>query len=122
MILVLALIFALFLVAGLSGTTRALVRKDAFPPGVPFGLRTSATKSSAEAWAVGHKAASGTLLVTTVVSAAGGVAVYLISLFAVGGVNAAVTWIAAGISLAATVVMIGIAFLVANSAASKLAV
>jgi hypothetical protein len=121
MILVLVVIFALFLVAGLSGMTRTLIKADKFPAGVAFGLRTPATNRSDEAWVAGHRAATGALTLTMLVSGAGGLAVFLTSLFSPAGVSSSQTWIAAGISTLATAVMIGIAFLIANSAASKTA-
>jgi|LSQX01.1.fsa_nt_gb hypothetical protein len=121
MILVLIVIFALFLVAGLSGMTRTLIKADKFPAGVAFGLRTPNTNRSDEAWVTGHRAATGALTLTMLVSGAGGLAVYLTSVFSPAGVSSSQTWIAAGISALATVAMIGIAFLIANSAASKTA-
>lgn len=121
MILVLVVIFGLFLVAGLAGMTRTLVKAGKFPAGVAFGLRTPNTGRSDEAWVAGHQAATGALTLTMIVSGLGGAAVYLTSLFGTDGVASSQTWLVAGVSALATLVMIGIAFLIANSAAGKTA-
>lgn len=119
MILVLVVIFGLFLVAGLAGMTRTLIKAGKFPAGVAFGLRTPNTGRSDEAWIAGHQAAAGALTLTMIVSGLGGAAVYLTSLVATAGAASSSTWLVAGLSVLATVVMIGIAFLIANRAAAK---
>lgn len=110
------LAFGLLFLSGILFSTTRSAASGRIPPNSGVGIRTKWTRSSQEAWVAGHRAALPTVLASSLICAATGIATLALSF---GGASTTSVLTAAGIGYTSVVLLCLLALKRANDAAKR---